>query len=83
LEELRSTSRVKVYCLTLQERRKKTKLRTWSDKIWRISVERLKKFCLLNSSFFVLAEVIALKRFGGTEHESFLVCFRLRSGYLT
>lgn len=30
-------------------------------------MERL-KFCFLNSSFFTLAEVIALRRFGGTEH---------------
>lgn len=60
-------NRVKVYRLTLQEQRNKTNLKTWSHKTWRVSMERL-KFCFLNSSFFTLAEVIALRRFGGTEH---------------
>lgn len=36
-------------------------------------MEKLRKFCLLQSSFFTLVEVIALRRFGETDHESFLV----------
>lgn len=43
----------------------------WSDKTWRMPVERLKKFCLLNSSLLPLAEVTALCKFGRTEHVSF------------
>lgn len=46
-------------------------------------MKRLKKVCLLESSFFILVEAIALRRFGGTEHESFLVCSASKSGYLT
>lgn len=56
LEFVSTTKRTKANHLTTQGWRRKTNLGTCSDKTWRMAVERLKKLCLLSSSFFSLAE---------------------------